>query len=64
MPGYLEAEISHTYVVNRGICPRHSDINTGHRQTHDLYSSAKTSYAYEVLVEKHDDNMATTKTEA
>jgi len=48
----------------RGICPRHSDINIGHRQTHDLYSSAKTLYAYEVLVGKHDENTATTKAEA
>jgi len=32
MPGHLKAEISHTYVVKRGICPRHSDINIGHRQ--------------------------------
>jgi len=75
-PGHLKAEISHTYVVNRGICPRHSDANIGYRQTHDLYSSAKTLYSiicyyiivlptlYIGLVGKHDENTATTKTEA
>jgi len=63
MPGHIKAQISYTYVVNRGVRPRHSDINTGHRQTHDLYSSANISYAYEVLVGKHYENMATRKTE-